>query len=370
MSYSRSHVVIAGGGTGGHVFPALAIADGLVECGVPVDNITFFGSGRTLEKEVIPQAGYRLVTFTGRGLNKREFFRNILNVVAIKWACIKALTLFMRHRPVVVVGVGGYASVPALAAATLLGIKRVVHEQNAYLGRTNRLAQKMGATVITTFAETAGTSSRSLHMGLPMRVTIDEAIALRNKYRENSRGIPTVLIAGGSLGSQKINDTVVAMLQEHQSEINWNLIHICGDAHFETLTVLYKQKGLSDKVALYPFRKDIVNLYAQSDCVVSRAGAGTVVELATLGVKCLLIPLSSAPGDHQRRNAEHLEKEQCVILDQSHVSAEILFAEITAQLNNVDITEPDLYHQRARLRIANYLVDNYLSPPHNESAVQ
>lgn len=370
MSYSRSNVVIAGGGTGGHVFPALAIADGLVECGVPVDNITFFGSGRTLEKEVIPQAGYRLVTFTGRGLNKREFFRNIFNVVAIKWACIKALTLFMRHRPVVVVGVGGYASVPALAAATLLGIKRVVHEQNAYLGRTNRLAQKMGATVITTFAETAGTSSRSLHMGLPMRVTIDEAIALRNKYRENSRGIPTVLIAGGSLGSQKINDTVVAMVQEHQSEINWNLIHICGDAHFETLTVLYKQKGLSDKVALYPFRKDIVNLYAQSDCVVSRAGAGTVVELATLGVKCLLIPLSSAPGDHQRRNAEHLEKEQCVILDQSHVSAEILFAEITAQLNNVDITEPDLYHQRARLRIANYLVDNYLSPPHNESAVQ
>ncbi len=360
MSSSTSRIIIAGGGSGGHIFPALAIAQGFVEEGFPATAITFFGSGRTLEKDIVPAHGYKLVTFPGRGLNRGDFFQNILNGVGLVIACIKAFFLLVRHRPSLVIGVGGYASLPALVAATLLGIKRVVHEQNAYVGRTNRIAQKMGAVMLTTFEATVGANNKSHHFGLPMLASIDDAIQEREKYMSAPHDRPTVLVAGGSLGSVVINETVVELVKKFGDDMDFDLVHICGKNHLDDVRTRYEKLGASNKVVLHSFRDDVMTLYARSSCVVSRAGAGTRVELETLGVDCILIPLPSAPGDHQRLNAAPLVKTGlCTIIDQNELTSTLLYEQITSTLKTRGQCQPNPYHRASRRRIADYLIESY-----------
>lgn len=365
MTTRNKHIVIAGGGTGGHVFPALAIAEGLVENGVDASDITFFGSKRSIEKDVVPAAGFSIVTFPGRGLNRKDYLRNIINVFAILGACLKATVLFIRHRPRIVIGVGGYASVPALFAATLLGIDRVIHEQNAYMGRTNRMAQKMGAKVLTTREVTKGARTTSTYVGLPLRSGIENARDARISFLTSHRDRPMVLIAGGSLGSRVINDAVVDMVTTFSKSkygFPYNIVHICGPAHYEELRKKYDSLGLSDTIILHSFRDDIVTLYARSDVVVSRAGAGTCVELETLGVKCILIPLPSAPGDHQRLNAGHIvESHLGVILDQNKLSGEKLTESLVEILESDAVIDPYTYHLEAQRRIARYIINTFLT---------
>lgn len=156
-------IVIAGGGSGGHVYPALAIAQGLVEEGVDARDITFIGGRNSIEKTVIPQHGFVLTTIPGKGLNRSEYIKNIYHAFQLAYACIMLLVKFSRSRPLVIIGVGGYASMPALVAASILVIPRYVHEQNSYVGRTNRLACLLGAKMMTTWPETTGArKSRSM----------------------------------------------------------------------------------------------------------------------------------------------------------------------------------------------------------------
>ena len=354
-------VVIAGGGSGGHVFPALAIAQGLVDEGIPSKNIIFYGSKRTLESEVVPQAGYELVTFSGRGLNRNEYLKNIGNTFAIFLACLKACFLLAKNRPQVVVGVGGYASVPALFAATILRIPRVIHEQNSYVGRTNALAQKFGAKMLTTFEHTKGAESNSTRVGLPMRENISELQELRKKFLDSKRSRPVVLVSGGSLGSLAINNAVIEMMVKFKSKINFDLVHICGVQHYETVREKYEDNGISSMVSLHSFRDDIFAMYARSNCVISRAGAGTCVELESLAVKCILIPLPNAPGDHQRLNASGLVNSGTgVILSQSALNPDALFEQVESMLSNDEVNEPNSFHNEAKRRIASYLIETYL----------
>lgn len=353
-----SKIVIAGGGSGGHIYPALAIADGLVELGLVKDQIIFFGSKRAMEKDIVPAAGYKLVTLPGRGLNKNESLKNFINVFGILFACMKAFFLFLIDRPNIIVGVGGYASVPAIFAGTILWIPRVVHEQNAYLGRTNKLAERFGAKLATTFEQTGGTNSVGKVVGLPMSKDMETSVAERVSFLKSNQAKRAVVVSGGSLGSKALNDSTVSMMNDHRDEIDFQLIHICGTNNFDEVSKQYEKLGLSKNVALHSYRDDIDTIYARSNCVVARAGAGTCVELQTLALNCVLVPLPSAPNDHQRRNAKELvDTGHCLLLDQSELDGDSLFDSIAKVLEFNSIEPFNTFHLEGRRRMAVYVLE-------------
>ncbi|MFN8016361.1 MAG: UDP-N-acetylglucosamine--N-acetylmuramyl-(pentapeptide) pyrophosphoryl-undecaprenol N-acetylglucosamine transferase [Acidimicrobiia bacterium] len=357
----QKNIVIAGGGTGGHVFPALAIARGLEEVGVSKDSIVFFGSNRTLEKDLVPKYGYKLVKFKGKGLNKKEYIKNIYHFFLISIACIKAVILFIINRPKVVIGVGGYASLPAMLAASLLRINRIVHEQNAHVGRTNMLASKLGAAMILTFENTANKPSNSVVLGLPRLDNFDDVINMRRKYLSNKDKRKVVVISGGSLGSQAINDAAIKMLEVFSNDIDFDIVHFAGKNNISKVRADTQNIEHAFTYTLLDFDESINSYYAQSDCVVSRAGAGTCVDLEIISVPCVLIPLPGAPGDHQRHNAQNLlEAGQAELIDQKELNADKLFKSILSALKKDLNINTNVFHLNARNKIAIYMKEKYL----------
>ena len=337
---SKAKIVIAGGGTGGHVYPALAIANGLVNRGVQKGQIIFFGSGRTIENELVPAHGYKLVTFPGRGLNRSETFRNLVNVANLSFAVLKALTIFIKSRPKIVIGVGGYASVPAIIAASILRINRVVHEQNSVVGR--------------------GAPKTSIRLGLPLSEGIDDAIESRRNMKINKRVTKRVVVTGGSLGSVALNEVVVKMVSKYKDDLDFEIVHICGKNNYQKTKELYEKADCFEKVALHSYRDDLSQLYALSDCVVSRAGAGTCVELEALGIPCVLVPLGSAPGNHQLKNSHFLQISGLAkILDQKNLNESILYELVKDRLIKADDIEPNVFNLESKSRISNYLISEY-----------
>ncbi len=357
-------IVIAGGGTGGHVYPALSIGEGLLATGLTSKDILFIGSKHSIEKDVIPQAGFRLKTVPGKGLNKSELLKNIWHLIQLKISTLIVIYAFIKDRPKLVIGVGGYASVPALFAATLLGIKRIVHEQNSYMGRTNYLAQLAGAKVLTTFENTVKANRKAFHVGLPLRSSFETAINDRKEFCSKKHDRLRVAITGGSLGSKAINDAVVEFV-EGMGDMNVDIVHVCGKIHYENVKASYISLGDPENVILHSYREDLNIIFSRSDLVIARAGAGTCVELETLNVESVLIPLPSAPNDQQRLNAEHLvEKELSIIVNQEDLSGKFLHEIIEDKVKNFAGGERDYepyrYHLEASHRIAEYIQENYL----------
>lgn len=359
-SKTKSRIVIAGGGTGGHLYPALAIAQGLIDKGLRPGEIVFFGSSHGIEKNIVPEHGYKYTELYGKGLNRGEYFKNIIHVIQLLSSCIKVLILFLYKRPDVVIGVGGYASSPAVIGASILFIPRIVHEQNSYLGRSNRLAQSLGATVLSTFENTEGLKGKYIRTGLPLRSDFKNEIKARNEYLA-TRNEKTLVVSGGSLGSKIINQHVSDMVQKYKEQINFSIVHISGTNNYEEMKHFYKANNIDELVDLRPYENELIALYATSDCVVSRAGAGTCVELEILGTSSVLIPLPSAPGDHQRKNASYLvEAGACTLIDQDKLNPELLY-EIVNKMMDVDNKPyPENFHLGARARIAEYIYSNFL----------
>jgi UDP-N-acetylglucosamine--N-acetylmuramyl-(pentapeptide) pyrophosphoryl-undecaprenol N-acetylglucosamine transferase len=349
---SRDKVVIAAGGTGGHVFPALAIADELVERGVAPKNIYFFGSRHSLEKKVVPGHGYRLICLPGKGLNRGEPIKNAVHICSLAFSCVLAFFLMVRIRPKVVIGTGGYGAVPAFFAATLLFRGRVVHEQNSVLTRTNKFACRLGAQLLTTFEETRG-GEKATRVGLPLANNVVDAIGLRKEFISHSHR-PTITISGGSLGSRIINDAVMEMVKTH--DISFDLNHICGHKDFERCREAYGVTN--DNIHILELSNDVASLYGTSDVVVARAGAGTCIELETLGVPSIFIPLPSAPGNHQLLNAQAVARSTGgYVLEQKDLSADVLYQHIsqvlTTSANAGEVSNS--YHLDARNRIGDFL---------------
>ena len=357
---SKQKIVIAGGGTGGHVYVALAIAQGLLDKGMQKNQIVFFGSKRTIENELVPAKNYTLVTFPGRGLNRNELLKNLWNIVTLKVAILKALFILIKSRPKLVVGVGGYASVPALIAASILCINRVVHEQNSVVGRTNLLAQKLGAKVITSFPETFGSKSASVYLGLPLSDDMATAIKLHNEADFKNRNTKQVVVSGGSLGSVVLNAVLVQMVSKYRDLIDFRIVHICGKNNFSKTEQLYLEQNCLELVELDSYRNDLLNVYAKSDCVVSRSGAGTCFELDTLGIRCILVPLASAPRDHQMLNAKYLESRGVArIISQNELDEDVLYATISDLLKNPESIAPNEFNLESKSRISDYLISQY-----------
>lgn len=304
---STVFAVIAGGGTAGHVHPALALAGELVDRGHPQESIHFIGSSRGLESELVPEHGYALTALPGRGIQRRLTVGNIKSAAALGVAGVKALTALRRLDPAVLVSVGGYASLPAAVAARVLRIPVVVLEQNTVPGAANRVAGRWAKVCAVSFAETD--LPNAVHTGNPCRPEIlaisrgaDQADAKRRLGVDPARRLFVAM--GGSLGALRINAAVVAASSTLADRSDLAIRHIVGDRDWE----LFGDHAVDGDLAYLPIRyeRSMEDVYAGADLLLSRAGATSVAEIALTGTPAVLVPLPGAPGDHQTRNARAL----------------------------------------------------------------
>ena len=295
-------VVLTGGGTGGHVFPALALAR---ELRVREIDPLMIGTSRGLEVAAFTAEGFFVEIIRVEKLKGMNARTQAKSLVLLPQALIHAMQLLRRHRPQVVVGMGGYAAGPVSMAAVLRRIPLLIHEQNFAPGLTNRVLAKVADIVAVTFDESGSVFGREVVVtGNPVRREILEAD--RRKGCEAFHldpGKATVLVFGGSQGARQINSAVAEALP-HLSEWQGRLqiIHATGERDRERMGEAYRAwKG---EARVLPFIQDMASAYAAADLVVSRAGATTIAEIAALGKPALLIPYPFATNDHQRVNAE------------------------------------------------------------------
>ena len=322
-------VLMTAGGTGGHVYPALAVASELMERGYRVEWV---GTRRGLEHRVVPAAGITLHCLAVRGVRGKSVLHKLLGLAYLALAAVQALWLVYRRAPSCVVGMGGYVAGPAGAAAWLLRKPLLIHEQNAVAGTTNRMLAPLASRVVAAFAGAFADKVDCTVLGNPVRRQLLEAAGARQYDYAGQRPL-RLLVLGGSLGAQPINEVmpaVVAALNEPTPQLEvW---HQAGEAHASLVERAYAQVGqAATRVA--PFIEDMAAAYAWADLVICRAGALTVSELAVMGRPAILVPLPYAIDDHQSANARYLAgRGAAVLLRQSDMSAEVLVASLRGYL--------------------------------------
>lgn len=305
--------LVTGGGTGGHVYPALAVAEELTRRGHPRASIRFVGSRRGLEATAVPAAGFSIDLLTGRGIRRDlapgAVLANIGAVVGIARAVLAAFRIIARYRPRVVLGVGGYASFPCILAARLRRVPAVVHEQNAAPGLANRVAVRLGARPAVSLPDTP--LRGAVLTGNPVRTEL--AAVVRDPRR------PPALLAfvGGSLGARRINDAALELFDRWRDREDVAIRHVAGIRDLERCEGrLGELRRPSDAItySLLGYEEDMVDLYTTCAVLVARAGAVTCAELAITGTPSILVPLPHAPADHQTRNAEALARAGAAIV--------------------------------------------------------
>lgn len=295
-------VLIAGGGTGGHLFPGIALAEEIVTRH-PKNDVVFVGTNRGLEARVVPQNGFVFEAITSRGLKGMGVLKLLLGLLTLPLSFFEALSLVRKYKPDVVVGVGGYSSGPVVMAAWLTGVPTAVQEQNALPGLTNKLLGKVVKAVFLSFEETkAFFGAKKTHvLGNPIRRALLDNFLKPSVAHEKF----TVLIFGGSLGAKGLNSRVADALPRLLTEKDsLKLVHQTGKADLDAVKQAYEGKGLDADVR--EFIDDMSGAYLSSDLVVCRAGATTIAELTTCKKASILVPFPFATDDHQAVNAKAL----------------------------------------------------------------
>ncbi len=301
--------VIAGGGTAGHVHPGLAVALALVERGHPPCSILYVGAERGIEHELVPRAGFELVTLPGRGIPRRLSVDAARAAASVGRGMMGGYRLVGRERPRVVLSLGGYAALPCAVGAGLHRIPVVVHEQNAAPGAANRVTGRWARACAVSFAGTP--LPNPVLTGNPVRPEMLEVSRDRDRASARTRlGIGAdrtlVVVTGGSLGALRLNEAALEAARAWQDRDDLAVRHIVGARDWELLAS--RRAAISGRLAYEAVRyeDDMPTVFAAADVVVSRAGASTIAELAAVGVPSVLVPLPGAPGDHQTANARAL----------------------------------------------------------------
>ena len=318
------NVLIMAGGTGGHVFPALACAREFQARGYTVH---WLGTPRGIENELVPQAGLPLHRIEMSGLRGKGLLSLLKAPLLLAKALWQARRVLRELRPICVLGMGGFVTGPGGWAARLAGVPLVIHEQNAVAGTANRSLVPFASRVCEAFPDTFAASAKRRTTGNPVR----EELFLATP-RQSLAGRPArLLVLGGSLGAEPLNKLLPAALAQLPGELRPEVRHQAGKSHAEVSAERYREAGVAAEVL--PFIRDMAAAYAWADLVICRAGALTVSELAAAGLPALLIPLPHAIDDHQTRNAEYLAKAgAAVLLPQHATDAAALAAQLTEVL--------------------------------------
>ena len=332
-------IIIAGGGTGGHIFPAIAVAQA-IQAIHPDAAILFVGASGKMEMEKIPQAGYDIKGLTIAGLNRSNMFKNITLPFKLIKSFFQVRSIFNSFKPNAVFGVGGYSSFPVLKFAQSKGIPTFIHESNAFAGKSNIWLGK-NATKI--FTGTQGMdkffpSDKIIVTGNPVRKNISSSIYTKETAMMQFGLLPnkkTVLIVGGSLGANSINDVIMQNLK-HFNELGIQLIWQTGKS--QSAKYLNAAKSFSN-VYVNSFLNDMSAAYMAADMVVSRAGAMSVAEIAITGKPCVFVPYPFAAEDHQTFNAKTLVDDGAAFMVKDAMVKDALVPLITDAINQPSILD-------------------------------
>jgi UDP-N-acetylglucosamine--N-acetylmuramyl-(pentapeptide) pyrophosphoryl-undecaprenol N-acetylglucosamine transferase len=329
-------IIISGGGTGGHIFPAVAIANALKKLR-PDTEILFVGANGRMEMEKVPAEGYKIIGLDIQGFQRKSILKNLLLPFKLISSISKAGSIINNFKPHAAVGVGGYASGPLLYAASQKGLPTLIQEQNSYAGITNKWLGKSARKICVAFdgMEKFFPAENIIKTGNPVR---RESVSIAGKreaaYNEYqlSAGKKTILVTGGSLGARTLNNSIIA----HLDQI------IAADVQLIWQTGKVYYKGIIEKlgenyhpnIRILEFVNRMDLAYAAADVIISRAGAGTIAELCIVGKPVLLVPSPNVSEDHQTKNAQALVQHQAAVLV-SDAEAEVqLVTKALALLNN------------------------------------
>ncbi len=295
-----SRVLVMAGGTGGHVFPALAVADLLRAQG---HEIEWLGTAQRIEARVVPEAGIKLNTISVEGVRGKSKLSLLLAPFKIIRAVMQARAVVRRFNPDVVLGMGGFASGPGALAAYLQGCPLVIHEQNAIAGVTNTQSRRFARRVLQAFPNAFKTGEQGEVVGNPIRGPILE-LALPAERFSGRAGPLRLLVVGGSLGALAINELLPQVLALMPVDERPQVLHQTGEKHLAQTRAAYENAGVEAEVV--PFIEAMHSAYTDADLVICRAGALTVSEIAIAGVAALFVPFPYAVDDHQTENAGYL----------------------------------------------------------------
>ncbi|MEM7292664.1 MAG: undecaprenyldiphospho-muramoylpentapeptide beta-N-acetylglucosaminyltransferase [Pseudomonadota bacterium] len=305
MSALPGPVMIAAGGTGGHVMPALAVARELHERGV---DVTWVGTARGLESRLVPAAGIVIDWLSVEGIRGKGVLSLLLAPINILRACTQAWRIMRERRPIAVLGMGGFVAGPAGLVAWLTRRPLIIHEQNAIAGVTNRLLRPLATRALQAVPDAL--ADTAMTVGNPVRREIAEAQTPQTRFAE--RSVPVrLLVLGGSQGSRALNEVLPAALATVNTEVS--VTHQCGKGHLAATASRY---GSNPNVAVSEFIDSIGTAMEEADLVVCRSGAMTVAELCSVGVGSILVPFPFAVDDHQSANAKPLVETDAALLRQ------------------------------------------------------
>ncbi len=331
-------VMIAGGGTGGHLFPGLALAEEFRKRDAGTE-VVFVGTEHGIESKIIPREGYPLLFLRAEGIVGKSFFRKIIGSAKLLLSFLDAGRILSAAGPDIVIGVGGYASGSLVLTASLRSIPTLIHEQNSVPGATNRILGRFVDRVCVTYQESMSVfpTGKTFLAGNPVRMKImkgDRESACRLFGLDNE--LSTIFIFGGSSGASSINRTMVDALN-HLGDLKDKIqfLHQTGDRNFESIRDAYRKTGVKGTVA--PFIYQMAEAYAAADIVVSRAGATTLAELTSLGKPAILIPYPHAAGRHQEFNALKLKEMGAArVLFEQDMNGKALAGIIREMLDNAE----------------------------------
>ena len=337
-------VVIMAGGTGGHIYPALASAQQFKDKGM---QVFWLGSKGGMEETLVPQHDIVIHTLSIKGVRGKGLFGLLSAPFRILHAIGQAVAFLQKTKPCVVLGMGGFVAGPGAIAAKLLGIPLVIHEQNAVAGTTNRILAKVANTRLQAFDNAL---PNAITVGNPIRADI---LSQTVRPVRNGQGRPLkLLVVGGSLGAKAINDIVPSVLAQWDGSQRLDVWHQTGKRNFAAVSALYEEVGVKARVE--PYLDSMEQAYYWADVVLCRAGAMTVSELAIAGLPSILVPLPHAIDDHQTANARHLEVvDAAYLLPQSELTSEKVVAilmdllESEARLQNMGEQAKRIAHPEA-----------------------
>ena len=311
--------MIMAGGTGGHVFPGLAVAEALRARGA---EVIWLGTRRGLEATLVPKAGIDMEWLAIAGLRGKGAMGWLLAPLRMAKAMLQALVVIMRQRPMVILGMGGFVAGPGGVTTWLLHKPLLIHEQNATAGMTNRYLARLANTVLEAFPGTFPARRRAISVGNPVRAAIARLAAPAERFAGRS-GPLRLLVLGGSQGALAINELMPAALAGLPAQSRPQVWHQTGRLHEEVTRSLYDEHGVEARLA--PFIDDMAQAYGWADLVLCRSGALTVAELAAAGVGAVLVPFPYAVDDHQSANGRYLaDGGAAVLVQQRDLSVEAL----------------------------------------------
>lgn len=331
MSTEQSKVlkfIVSGGGTGGHIFPAISIANAIKKRH-PDSEILFVGALGRMEMERVPSAGYKIIGLPVAGFNRRNYLKNISVVFKLFKSLRLARRIVKNLNPDVVIGVGGYASGPILKAASAEKIPTLIQEQNSYAGVTNKLLAKQASVICVAYEgmERFFPKEKIVLTGNPTR----QDLYISPEKREEAflhffldKNKKTILMIGGSLGAKTLNDSIVASFDK-LSKLGVQVIWQCGNYYYQEMKLLQEKGQIPSNVKLMAFVSRMDLAYSVADLIISRAGAGSISEFCLLGKPVVLVPSPNVSEDHQTQNALALVKKDAAVMVKDVDAKETLF---------------------------------------------